>query len=94
MNRLRAWMDDHLPNRVVGVIDWPRHRLLSRCWVCGRLMVLHSPWALFLCERLPMPIEITDKGEALLRQHAMEADLPDTSWQVEPVVPVSHAEPA
>ena len=94
MNRLRAWMDDHLPMWALEVIDWPHYRLLSRCWVCGRLMVLHTPWALFVCERLPMPIEITDKGAALLRQYAMEADLPDTSWQIEPVVPVSHAEPA
>jgi hypothetical protein len=25
-------------------------------------MVRHSPWALFICERTPLPIEITAKG--------------------------------
>lgn len=84
-------MDEHLPPWLLGLIDWPRYRLLSRCWVCGRLMVLHSPWALFVCERTPVPIDITEKGEALLRQYAAEADLPDTTWQIEPVVPVSQA---
>jgi hypothetical protein len=91
---LREWMDDHLPPWVLGVIDWPGYRLFSRCWVCGRLMVLHTPWALFVCERLPMPIEITEQGMELLRQDAMRADLPDTGWQTEQVVPVSHARPA
>jgi hypothetical protein len=27
-------------------------------------MVLHSPWALYICERTSMAISITPKGEA------------------------------
>jgi hypothetical protein len=73
-------MDEHLPWWVLGVIDWPGYRVFSRCWVCGRLMVLHTPWALFVCERTPMPIEIIEQGMALL--------------DAEPVVPVSHADSA
>jgi hypothetical protein len=82
-------MDEHLPWWVLGVIDWPKYRLLSRCWVCGRLMVLHTPWALFVCERVPMPIEITEQGMALLEADARLADLPDSDWQLEDVVPVT-----
>jgi hypothetical protein len=77
-------MDEHLPWWVLGVIDWPRYRLFSRCFVCGRLMVLHTPWALFVCERVPLPIEITEKGYAVLAEQAALADLPDTDWQVGP----------
>lgn len=31
---------------------------------CGRLMILHSPWAMYICERTPMAIRITPQGEA------------------------------
>jgi hypothetical protein len=50
----------------MGVLDWPAYRLCGRCWAegCGRLMILHSPWALYICERTPMGITITEKGEA------------------------------
>jgi hypothetical protein len=72
-------MDEHLPWWLLGLIDWPKYRLFSRCWSCGRLMVLHTPWALFVCERVPMPIEITDKGRELLAES-------------EPVVPVTARE--
>jgi hypothetical protein len=82
-------MDEHLPPWLLGLIDWPRYRLFSRCWTCGRLMVLHTPWALFVCERLPMPIEITEAGYALLAEEAAMADLPDTDWQLEDIVPVT-----
>ena len=94
---MRDWMDEHLPSWALGVIYWPKYRLLSRCWVCGRLMILHTPWALFVCERVPMPIEITEAGYALLAEEAAVADLPDTDWQLvgDAVVPVSkHAKPA
>jgi hypothetical protein len=73
---MREWMDEHLPGWLLGFIDWPKYRLFGRCFVCGRLVVLHTPWALFVCERTPLPIEITEKGMALLN---------------EPVVPVSRA---
>jgi hypothetical protein len=56
-------------------------RVTGRCFVCDRLMALHTPWALAFCERTPLPIEITAKGWAALAA-------------VEPVVPVSHAQPA
>ena len=41
-----------------------------------------------------MPIEITAKGYARLAEESMLADLPDTDWQREGVVPVSHADSA
>lgn len=59
-------MDERVPPWLLGVIDWPRYRLLGRCIPCGRLIVLHTPWALFVCERTPLPIEITDSGMAHL----------------------------
>lgn len=37
-------------------------RIFGRCFVCNRLMAWHSPWALYICERTPLPIEITAKG--------------------------------
>jgi hypothetical protein len=87
VNTLREWMDEHLPWWVLGVIDWPRYRLLGRCMVCGRLAGLHTPWALYVCERTPLPIEITPQGMARLAYDARMAelaDLPDTDWQVAP----------
>jgi hypothetical protein len=41
-------------------------RLFGRCFVCDRLMALHTPWARYICERTPLPIEITDQGWELL----------------------------
>jgi hypothetical protein len=81
---MRDWLDERAPCWVLGIIDWPRYRLFSRCIVCGRLMVLHTPWALFVCERIPLPIEITEKGYALLGEDAAYADLPGTDWQTAP----------
>jgi len=78
---MRGWIDANLPWWLLGVIDWPRYRLLGRCLVCGRLVVLHTPWVLYICERTPLPIEITDKGYARLAEEAARADLPDTNWQ-------------
>jgi hypothetical protein len=72
---LRDWMEAHHP-MLVGLWDWPRYRLFGRCFVCGRLIVLHSPWRLFICERTPLPIEITEKGRERIESE---------------VVPVSHA---
>jgi hypothetical protein len=58
---MRDWLEMHHP-RLIGLWDWPRYQLFSRCMVCGRPMVLHAPWALYICERTSLPIEITDKG--------------------------------
>jgi hypothetical protein len=69
-------MDEHLPGWLLGLIDWPRYRLFGRCIPCGRLLILHTPWALYVCERTSLPIEITEQGWEQLG---------------EPVVPVSHA---
>jgi hypothetical protein len=77
---MRDWMERRLPWWALGIWDWPRYRLLSRCWVCSRLMILHTPWALFICERTSLPIEFTVKGEELLRQYALE----DARWQIGP----------
>ena len=53
-----------------GVWHWPKYRLLGHCWAqgCGRPMILHSPWALYICERTPMGISLTEKGEALYQE--------------------------
>jgi hypothetical protein len=91
---VRDWMEEHLPPWLLGVIDWPWYRLFGRCSVCGRRIVLHTPWALYVCERTPLPIELAEQGLERLAQDAMLADLPGTDWQLEPVVPVSHAKPA
>jgi hypothetical protein len=63
----RDWLELHAP-RLVGVLDWPRYRLFSRCFACGRLMVLHAPWALYICERTPLPIRITEQGMARIAE--------------------------
>ena len=85
-------MDEHLPWWLLGVIDWPGYRLFGRCIACGRLLVLHTPWALFVCERTPLPIEITEQGMARLAEYWLAE-----YWlaESEPVVPVSmHAKSA
>jgi hypothetical protein len=64
---LRQWFEDHHP-KLIGLVDWPKYRFIGRCWAegCGRLMVLHSPWRLFACERTSMAVVLTEKG----RQYA------------------------
>jgi hypothetical protein len=79
VRKLREWMEEHLHWRLLGVIDWPRYRLFGRCIACGRSVLLHSPWALFVCERTSLPIEITEQGMARLADS-------------EPVVPVTARE--
>jgi hypothetical protein len=78
--RRREWMDANLPPWLLGIIDWPSYRFLDRCWAegCGQLVVLHSPWRLYICENTPMAITLTDSGSLY-------------SYGVEPVVPVSRA---
>jgi hypothetical protein len=71
LDRLRDWLEERAP-RLVGVLDWPRYRLFSRCFVCGRLMVKHSPWALYVCERTPLNIEITDQGRAWIESRSVD----------------------
>jgi hypothetical protein len=58
-------MEDRLPPQLMAVVDWPFYRLFGRCWAqsCGRRIVLHSPWALYICERTPIGVVITDKAE-------------------------------
>jgi hypothetical protein len=78
-------MDVHLPPWLLGVIDWPGYRLFGDCWaedcpVSGRRMILHTPQQLRRCAGMPMAIVLNE---------ARYADLVG-----EPVVPVSHAEPA
>jgi hypothetical protein len=87
---MREWMDANLPRWLLGLINWPNYRFVGRCWAmgCGLPMFLHTPWRLYDCERTPMAISITDKGMERLRRDAMAADLPDTDWQLEQVVPV------
>ena len=74
---MRQWMEDHHP-RLLAVLDWPRYRVFGRCWAqgCGRLIILHSPWALYICERTPMGIVITDKGRELAAELEGRAEIP------------------
>ncbi len=60
--------------RLVGIWHWPGYRLFSRCWAegCGRLMILHSPWALYICERTPLGISVTPEGEARYQAMVIE----------------------
>jgi hypothetical protein len=71
---LRDWLEERLPAWLVGVLDWPAYRLVGRCWAegCGRLMILHSPWALYICERAPMAIATTEQGEAYYQAVTIE----------------------
>ena len=62
----------------IGVLRW---RLFGRCWVCGRCMGLHTPRRLDRCSNTPLPITAIRSEEGWL-------------LALEPVVPVSHAEPA
>jgi hypothetical protein len=65
---VREWVAQHLPGWVLGVYDWPSYRLVGRCWAagCGRLMILHSPWRLYACERTPMAIVLNEERYAEL----------------------------
>jgi hypothetical protein len=68
---IRQWMEDHHP-KLIGLWDWPRYRLFSRCWaqscpVAGRLNVLHGPRQLRRCETTPMAVGITVRGWLLSR---------------------------
>jgi hypothetical protein len=78
--KLRRWMEANLPLWLLGIIDWPKYRFIGYCWAegCGRLMVLHPPWRLFICENTPMAIKLTDRGQF-------------ASYGVELVAPVSRA---
>jgi hypothetical protein len=62
-----------------GIWHWPRYRLFGRCWAqgCGRLKILHSPWALYICERTPIAVVITELGWELAAE--LEASRAETS---------------
>jgi hypothetical protein len=65
---VREWMEVHHP-RLLGLLDWPRYRLsFERCWAegCGRPMILHSPWRLYICENTPMAIVLNEERYAEL----------------------------
>jgi hypothetical protein len=49
------------------VYYWFKVRLLGwRCFVCGRLFLLHTPWQSYRCGNTPLPIELTGKAVAWL----------------------------
>jgi hypothetical protein len=50
--------------RLLDLLTAARFRVFGRCFVCDRLMAKHTPWALYICERTPLPIRITEKGMA------------------------------
>jgi hypothetical protein len=70
---VREWIERHHP-RLLGLWDWPSYRFVGRCWAmgCGRLMILHSPWRMFLCERTSMAISLTPEGEAYYQSLVIE----------------------
>jgi hypothetical protein len=35
-------------------------------------MVLHTPWAMYICERTPMAIALTEQGEARYQEMVIE----------------------
>jgi hypothetical protein len=69
----RDWMDAHHP-RLFALWCWPGYRLFGRCLACDQWVILHSPWALYICERTPLPIEITEQG----RQRLAESVVPES----------------
>jgi hypothetical protein len=63
---LRDWLENH-HRWLLSLIDWPRYRLsFGPCWAegCGRPIILHSPWRLYICERTPMAIVINEERYA------------------------------
>ena len=64
--RIRDWLEQRLPPRLLGVVDWPAYRLAGRCWAegCGRRMVAHTPRRLRRCERTPLAVQLTEQGIA------------------------------
>jgi hypothetical protein len=58
---LLDWLDNHGHERLYAVCCWFTY-WFGRCFICNRLMMLHSPWARYICERTSLPIEITEKG--------------------------------
>jgi hypothetical protein len=81
--------------RLEAIYCWFYNRLSgSRCYAqgCGRRVIWHTPRQWNRCLDTPLAIEITDQGMARLAYEARLAelaDLPDTDWQVEDVVPVT-----
>jgi hypothetical protein len=74
--------------RLEGLYYWFYNRLTGvRCYAegCGRRLLLHTPRQYNRCLDTPLAIELTDRG--WLRSNGIDPDS-------EPVVPVSHAEPA
>jgi hypothetical protein len=73
-------------------------RLFGRCFICDRLMALHTPRRLDRCETTPLPIALTARGWLVAQGvdpstvdawcHANGIP-PDAT--VQPVAPVSHA---
>jgi hypothetical protein len=46
---------------------WLHNRLTGvRCYAegCGRLLLLHSPWRSYRCNRMPLGLVITEQGMA------------------------------
>jgi hypothetical protein len=66
------WLEEHVPPRVADFLIGAWFRITGRCIVCDRLMVKHSPWALYICERTPLPIEITDQGRAWVESRSVD----------------------
>ena len=51
--------------RLLGAWHWAILLIKERrCFVCQRYYLLHTPWAIWRCNRTPLPIEFTDQGRA------------------------------
>jgi hypothetical protein len=61
-----------------GIYHWLYLRLTgSRCYACGRLMLLHTPRQTNSCYDIPLAIELTDRG--WLRIHGIDPESVDAA---------------
>ena len=61
---MRDWLERSAP-ALVGIFDWFGNRLTGvRCYAvgCGRLLLFHAPWQSYHCHRVPLGIELTERG--------------------------------
>jgi hypothetical protein len=46
----------------ISLLYWLAFHLTGRCFACGRLVLLHTPWREHRCNRQPLPITLTEQG--------------------------------
>jgi hypothetical protein len=53
------------------VLGWLRRR----CFVCGRLLIMHTIRQQYACEHKPLPITLTDSGLSVIRTQTARVTL-------------------